>query len=307
VTQPESWYFTDGNAASALDVLKVPGQVLVTKYMADQTGIVPGVVFPLYMTVWNSTSSTEEYHYLNVTVGGIVRALPGLPGAAFGGYSWYGFGPTSQIYAVYGSHTTFQEFENVSAQQYQGNDAYFISLQPNADWKAAKDDITGLGASNVVVYQEQLDLLQGGIGARSTNGFMAMEVAFIVVILTAGLCLILYAATLERDTEFAAIIARGATGWQTAGILMGEGFSILLVGLAVGAGMGILTAFIETDLLFAGIGSPAPPLIPLLFVLPPNVLLLLILAPVAMFVGAFIVSIRIARMNVAKVLKMRGG
>ena len=99
----------------------------------------------------------------------------------------------------------------------------------------------------------------------------------------------------------------GATGWQTAGILVGEGFSILLVGLAVGAGMGVLTAFIETDLLYAGIGSQFTPLVPLLFVLPPDVLLLLVLAPVAMFVGALIVSVRVARMNVARVLKMRGG
>ena len=307
VTQPESWYFTDENAASALAVLETPGQVLVTKYLADETGIVPGVTFPLYMNVWNSNTSTQEYYYLNVTVGGIVRALPGLPGAAFGGYGYYGYGPTANVYAVYGSHATFQEFENLSAQQYSANEAYLLNLQPGADWRTVKEDITSLGAGNVQVYQEQLEALTGGLVAQSTNGFMAMEVAFIVVILTAGLCLILYAATLERDTEFAAIIARGATGWQTAGLLIGEGFSILLVGLAVGAGMGVLTAFIETDLLYAGIGSPAPPLVPLLFVLPPDVLLLLVLAPVAMFVGALIVSIRIARMNVAKVLKMRGG
>ncbi len=309
VTQPEPWYFTDGNAASALAALEVPGQVLVTKYLADQTGIVPGVLLPLYMTIWN-TEGVQETFYLNVTVAGIVRALPGLPGAAFGGYGWYGFGPTANTNAVYGSHATFQsfeDFENLSAQQYPSSEAYFVALQSNADWKAAKEDITSLGASNVQVYQEQLDALQNSVTVRSTNGFMAMEVAFIVVILTAGLCLILYAATLERDTEFAAIIARGATGWQTAGLLVGEGFSILLVGLVVGAGMGVLTAFIETDLLYAGIGSPAPPLVPLLFVLPPEVLLLLILAPVAMFVGALIVSVRIAKMNVAKVLKMRGG
>lgn len=307
VTQPDTWYFTDGDAAPALAALEVPGQVLVTQYLADATGIVPGVAFPLYMNIWNSTSLMQENYYLNVTVAGIVRALPGLPGSAFGGYGWYGFGPTSNVYAVYGSHATFQKFENLSSSQGSSNDAYFISLVPNADWKTAKEDMMSLGGSNVQVYQEQLEMLQGSIGAQSTNGFMAMEVAFIVVILTAGLCLILYAATLERDTEFAAIIARGATGWQTAGILVGEGFSILLVGLAVGAGMGVLTAFIETDLLYAGIGSQFTPLVPLLFVLPPDVLLLLVLAPVAMFVGALIVSVRVARMNVARVLKMRGG
>ncbi len=307
VTQPEPWYFSQGTAQDALAVLDKPGEVLVTQYMADQVGIVPGVVIPLTASGYNPTNGTSVEYRMNVTVGGFVRALPGLPGAAFGGYGYYGYGPTSNVYAVYGSHDTFSKFENVSASLAGGSDAYLASLRPGADWQKVKQDIEALGVSNVQVYQEQLAQMQNNIAVRSTNGFMAMEVAFIVVILTAGLCLILYAATLERDTEFAAIIARGATGWQTAGILVGEGFSILLVGLAVGAGMGILTAYIETDLLYAGIGSPAPPLVPLLFVLPPEALLLLLLAPAAMLVGALLVSLRIAKMNVAKVLKMRGG
>ena len=220
-----------------------------------------------------------------------------------------GFGFTADVYAVYGSPKTFQKFEDLAqvSQQFGGNEAYFVRLQPGADWRAVKENVLALGANNVQVYQEQIDQIQNNPGARATSGFMAMEVAFIVVILTAGLCLILYAATLERDAEFAAIIARGAGGWQTAGLLVGEGFSILLVGLIVGAGMGVLTAYVETDLLYSGLGSTMQPLVPLLFVLPPQALLLLVLAPVAMFVGALVVSVRIARMNVAKVLKMRGG
>ncbi len=307
VTRPESWYFSGDDAAATLAALEVPGQVVVTQYLADRTGIVPGVRLPLYMSVWDPLSQTSQNYYHNVTVGAIVRALPGLPGFAFGGYGWYGYGPTAQVYGVYGSHATFQEFENLSRNDYSSNTAYFVSLTPNANWKVVKEDVNALGSTNIQVYQEQLESIQGTVIARSTSGFMAIEVAFIVVILTAGLCLILYAATLERDTEFAAIIARGATGWQTAGILIGEGVSILLVGLAVGGGLGVLTAFIETDLLYSGLGSAATPLVPLLFVLPPEVLILLVLAPVAMFLGAAIVSLRIARMNVAKVLKMRGG
>jgi hypothetical protein len=42
---------------------------------------------------------------------------------------------------------------------------------------------------------------------------MELEMAFMVVILTAGIGLILYAASLEREVELASIRARGASGW----------------------------------------------------------------------------------------------
>src|SRR5207244_10195625 len=83
---------------------------------------------------------------------------------------------------------------------------------------------------------------------RAFFGFMELEMAFMVVILTAGLGLILYAATLEREVELASIRARGASGWQTAGLLIGEASSIMLVGLVVGAGLGVLAAYLATTL-----------------------------------------------------------
>src|SRR5881397_1512651 len=92
--------------------------------------------------------------------------------------------------------------------------------------------------------------------------------AFMVVILTAGLGVILYAATLERDVELAAIRARGASGWQTAGLLIGEASPIMLIGPVVGAGIGVLTAYLSTSLISAGPGTAGESLVPLHFTIP---------------------------------------
>src|SRR3989441_6129114 len=103
--------------------------------------------------------------------------------------------------------------------------------------------------------------------------------AFMVVILTAGLGVILYAATLERDMELAAIRARGASGWQTAGLLIGEAASIMLIGLIVGTGIGILAAFLSTSFIAAGPGEGGGALVPGVFVPPPQALPLPALPP----------------------------
>jgi len=176
-----------------------------------------------------------------------------------------------------------------------------------ADWRAAKADIAALGASNVQVAAEQIEQLRSNPVFRAFFGFIELEMAFMVVILTAGLGVILYAATLERDVELAAIRARGASGWQTAGLLIGEATSIMLIGLIVGTGIGILAAFLSTSFIAAGPGTAGESLVPVLFVLPPEALLLLVFAPAAMLLTSFAVTIRVARMDIARVLKLRGG
>ncbi len=109
--------------------------------------------------------------------------------------------------------------------------------------------------------------------------------------------------------EFAAIAARGANGWQTAAILLGEAVSIMLIGLAIGVGIGLAAGYLTLQIFLLG-----PPgvgvqeqFVPVSFVLPPEVLLLLLAAPAAMFATVLLIAWRIARMNVARVLKERGG
>jgi len=296
VTNPEPWYFSGGGGAEAArQVLAIPGQVLVTEAYLRNAYLAVGDRLRLEGSVYNGMNYTGTV-IVNTTIGGTVRGLPGT--------TYYGFGMPQTIY---GSLDTMGPLLDGQPYRGYGADRFLIALRANADWRAAKADIVALGASNVQVAAEQIEQLRSNPVFRAFFGFIELEMAFMVVILTAGLGVILYAATLERDVELAAIRARGASGWQTAGLLIGEATSIMLIGLIVGTGIGILAAYLSTTFIAAGPGTAGESLVPVLFVLPPEALLLLVFAPAAMLLTSFAVTIRVARMDIARVLKLRGG
>jgi hypothetical protein len=131
--------------------------------------------------------------------------------------------------AIYGSINTLEPLIAADLVSFR-EERYLVDLAPKADWRGVRDAMLELGGSNIRAVEEQIERLRSDPAFRSFFGFMQLEMAFMVVILTAGLGLILYAATLERDVELAAVRARGATGWQTAGLLIGEAASIMLIG-----------------------------------------------------------------------------
>ena len=298
VTSPESWYFRDGGADAARQVVMTSGQVLVTETYLQSAFLAVGDRLRLEGTVSNETGSPRQVT-VNTTIGGTVRGLPGFPG-------YYGYGTPS---AVYGSFVTLGPLVSPpSSSSFSfGEERYLADLAPGADWRTVKDGILALGASGVQVAEEQIAQLRSNPVFRAFFGFIELEMAFMVVILTAGLGLILYAATLERDVELAAIRARGASGWQTAGLLIGEAASIMLIGLLVGAGIGTLSAYLSTSIVSAGPGGGSESLVPLAFTIPLEALLLLTLAPVAILTTSFLVSFRVVRMDIGRVLKLRGG
>jgi uncharacterized membrane protein YgaE (UPF0421/DUF939 family) len=77
----------------------------------------------------------------------------------------------------------------------------------------------------------------------------------------------------------------------------------MLVGLVVGAGLGVLSAYLSTTF---GSGS-GESLVPLFLIVPVTSLLLLVAAPIAMLVTSVLVSLRVAQMDIGRVLKLRGG
>ena len=301
VTNPEPWYFRGIGPEAARQVLATPGQVLVTETYLQNAFVAIGDRLRFETSIYNGTNYTGTA-IVNTTIGGTVRGLPGT--------TYYGFGMPS---AIYGSAETFGPL--LSPQPSPpgpplpgyGGQRFLVALRSGADWRTAKADIIALGASGVLVAAEQIEQLRSNPVFRAFFGFIELEMAFMVVILTAGLGVILYAATLERDVELAAIRARGASGWQTAGLLIGEAASIMLIGLIVGAGIGSLAAFLSTSFISAGPGTAGESLVPVLFIFPPEALVLLVLAPAAMLLTSFAVTFRIARMDIGRVLKLRGG
>jgi len=298
VAQPEGWYFPSGDAAASHDVLRQKGQVLVSKYYADSFGVLVGDRVTLFANVYMN-GTYRGIVQDNVTIGGVVNRLPGT--------GYYSYGPGQ--FAMYGSVGTLSAFLDPNGSHYFGNTyRYLVDLSPSADWRVVKAAAFQVRfVSSVSVAEEQVEAQTSNPFARAVYGFITMEIAFIVVILTAGVGLILYAASLERDVEFAAMIARGSSGWQTAKLLVGEAFVIMLVGLTIGVGVGTGTAFIATQWLATGPGGGLTSAVPYFFVFPWEAVLLVVLSPLAMLLSAFLVSARTARINVAQVLKLRGG
>lgn len=300
VAQPASFYFeSPASAAGARQVLATYGEVLVTHQYAKDAAVQVGD--PIVLSATGMSNGTSTSTSITVHVGGIVRFLPGT-------FNGYFSGPAQEPDEVYGSYatvatilTTYETGRPVSTET-----KFLASLKPGADWKAAKADVQALGSTDVQVYQEQLSQLSNNPYQGSFLGFIRMEIAFVVVILTAGLGLIIYAASLERTVEFAGITARGSSGWQTAALLVGEAFSIMLIGVIMGLAVGLLTGYLSVSVTTPNF-TGAESIIPNLFVFPIDGLLLLILAPAAMLGTTVVVAWRIARMDVARVLKMRGG
>ncbi len=300
-TRPEPWQLDPLSQEQALEVLTTDGLVLLSKEYAETAFLRVGDLLRLEGSETDPGTGRPGIFQVNVTVGGIVRGLPSL---AYGGFSI----PR----AIYGSFDTFGELLDAQGlpRGYSSvSPTFFVDLEPGAPAKDMGAAIRGLGGVFVRVYEEERERQAVNPFQQGLLAFIGMEVAFVAVILTAGLGLIMYAATLERNVEFAAIAARGASGWQTAAILLGEAVSTVLIGLAIGVGIGLAAAYLTLQVFLAG-----PPgvgvqeqFVPTLFVLPPEGLLLLLAAPAAMFATVLLIAWRIARMNVARVLKERAG
>jgi len=292
IAKPEPWYFRDFDRGAVQQVLASPGQVLVTEAYLASAHLAVGDGLSFTRKVRNETGQLQTV-ILNSEIGGTVRGLPGTSAVGSG-----------VPLAIYGSYDTLRPLIDLARSQNIDPQRYLVDLRAGADWRTAEEGIRSLGASGIRVAAEEVEQLRSVPLFRAFFGFMELEMAFMVVVLTAGLGLILYAATLERGVELASIRARGASGWQTAGLLVGEASSIMLVGIVVGAGIGVLTAYLSTTLGVSGAGES---LVPLFLIVPVTSLLLLAAAPIAMLIVSFLVSLRVARMDIGRVLKLRGG
>jgi ABC-type lipoprotein release transport system permease subunit len=303
VIRAESWYFEGLSPPEAKAILETKGGLLATeRYLRDQA-LEIGQVVGFSLTTYNGTTGKEQNVHAEGTIRGVVRVLPGMSN-----------GETAAPEAIYGGYVTFQSIVDNQTANYPGGDNYILNLRPGADWRTAETDVSSLvsnpanAVEPTVLAMEELNLQQAASPVtQAFLGFIRIEIVFLASILTAGLGLVLVAASLEREPEFAAIAARGASRRQTSGLLVGEGFAIVLIGIAVGAGIGILASYLGMEFFLVGPPGTPPTLVPFFFVMPPEGWLLLVLAPVAMLIESLLVGWRIARMNVARVLKLRGG
>jgi ABC-type lipoprotein release transport system permease subunit len=107
----------------------------------------------------------------------------------------------------------------------------------------------------------------------------------------------------DREKELACIMARGSSGGQLRKILMGESMSLMILGLVVGASVGIVSAYLFNTLsgqeLYSAVERK------MVFTLVSFTIVLSSIA--ALLIASLLATARAGKMNLAEVLRIRGG
>jgi ABC-type antimicrobial peptide transport system permease subunit len=258
---------------------------MLSKDFADHMGVQVGNTVPMVVL------THAIFERWNVTVVGLMKGLPGLP----------------DVDAIVDHRTlTFASDENLTGLYH--NYGAFIDVAGGADPHKVADAAVGLSermnlTCSSSILQNELDALDREPTFASLASFLYMEYALSIVIMTIGVGLLIFVSVYDRENELACIMARGASGGQLRKILMGESMSLMILGLAVGASVGILAAYLFNTLSGEGLHSVVER--KTVFTLVSFSIVLSSIA--AMLVASLLATARAGRIKLAEALRIRGG
>jgi ABC-type lipoprotein release transport system permease subunit len=282
--KPGDFYFV-GGGSELLQESSGDGSVLLTRDFADQTNLQVGDVLPVMMV------SYAKHNLLSVTVAGLVRGLPGLPGVdAFMDRRTISTIPAENLTGIF------------------SNNGVLIDVADGTDPHEVADTATSLLesanlSSTSTMLEDRLDALNKDPAFASLADFLYMEYALSIVIMTIGVGLLIFVSVHDRENELACIMARGSSGGQVRKILMGESMSLMILGLVVGASVGILTAFLFNTLS----GEELYSAVERRMILTSVSLSVLLSSVVALLVASLLATSRAGKIKLAEALRIRGG
>lgn len=223
----------------------------------------------------------------------LAAVVPSLPGL-------YSFSPDDRETLAYVDLSAVGEAANFSTTRYA---RYLVGLEPGADSRvvaAAIGDLLGTG-----FYVRTLDDARSEAASSpftaATFAFLRAQIQVALGMLVVAIGLFVYSAAAERREEFATLVARGFGPKAVRKLLMAEGWIVSLLGLLVGTLGGLLSA--ATFLALASLLTPTP--VP--FVVPLLVIVPMIGAGLGVMIASFLGAASIQGMDLARVLKLRGG
>ncbi len=298
----DDYFFVAGSPSGALQMLESKGNAIISRDYAQRTSL----------TLGDSVLLTHGGYSLHLRIVGIVKVLPGL-----GSVPAYSRDPfLSQVGDPTGSDVEpdiYIDYSNLYPSlgvAFPSIGRYPINFLVKSKEGYNPVDLAGHLATTIpsverieVYSQELADLRANPIRSIALN-FLTAETGFTLMVLTLGTGFIFYAASLERDGEFASMVARGASISQARYVLLGEALSIILLGLAIGIPAGILSAAGFNQLVsFTGVSSELDrPLF-----IPPVSAMLVGFGCSSPVLAALLVSLRIRYTSLGRVLRMRGG
>jgi len=289
---PSDFFFVDGGA-ELLEELSYNGSVLLTREFADKGDLLVGDVLPVYAKYEVESAGRVDYVYFRyqVVVAGFVKGLPGLGGM--------------DAFIDLRSLSFIPEEDFVRLCPHEG---VLIDVAPGADPHDVAAEAVGLYegggfACTSTVLKDRFEEMSEDTSYTSLVGFLRVEYALSIAIMTVGVGLLVFVTVQDRERELASIMARGASGGQVRRVLMGESVSLMALGLVVGTSIGVLTAYLFNAISGREVYTVVERRLAFTYVS----LSIVLSSVAALLVAALIASARAGRIKLAEVLRARGG
>ncbi len=292
-------YFIEGSPKKVLNSLIMGNYVIIGESIAQIYSVdIGGIIRVDYLNLQHGVPRNLRTN--NFIVAGIVRALPGLEIPEGDTYDW-----GDQIYMDFTSLAS--DLSNV----YSGWH-YLVDVEKGQNSKTVENAIWEKLSPNIVEIknlESTIKKIREDMPSKSVLYLMLVNIGFMIVIITVGLGLIMFISISERKNEFATIMARGAEAKQTAILILGEAFSITMVGVVIGVFSGLFTAYtfnkmLTTNTLFGMSGntlSGRPLIVPWYGVV------VIILAILALIITAILAAYKVKKIKLHQALRIRGG
>lgn len=293
VVNVNSYYFLKGESSS-IRKLQTSRNVIVNEYFSRENYVGQGD--DIMMSIpWNGKNVVVPLHIVAVA-----KVLPGLMTSIQSGqgsiiYSDFRSFNESQLSYIASSATKTRFLIDVAGEQ-----------DPSAVAQEIRTSLVVSGSFQVIVLQEELNRLRNDPVYGALFSLMTVEVAFAVLILTVGLGLVMYIATLEREDEFATIRARGCSRSQVSSIIMAEGISLMLIGLSIGVGTGLLTAYVFNELLSYS-SEATTPVLERPLIIGTQTVSIIAISVISLLAASFLASFNVRQRNLTEILRRRGG
>jgi putative ABC transport system permease protein len=286
----EDYYFIEGNPG-VLTTLADGENAVINKRLADEYGFNVGDMLPVQVYHYEGFAEGTT-HTFNYQITGIVKYLPGL--------QLWGYG-------VYGDNMVFVDLSRINVTLFDhGESCFLVKVKNGFSHEEIANDIENLypnEASDIKVFQVEFDRVKNDPMFSAFLYFLTVEYAFVLLIATVGIGLIMFVAAREREQEIANIIARGASTKQIFSLFLGEGLTIMLIGILIGSGTGLLTAYAFNEM----ISIDPYQLVERTLILSPSLALLIFASIIALIFTITMVSLQAARIKLHQALRIRGG
>jgi ABC-type lipoprotein release transport system permease subunit len=289
-------FVVDGTPTILANPSNSESAIIISEGLAEMYGLQLGD--SIYLLLINQSISTgppgnspDDGIAVDLTIEAIVKYLPGIA------QSGIRHGNLNEIYIDYNSVDP-EVYESIGYN-------YLVYSRTGFNSSEIANQIEGLvgDSSNIVVYDEKVSSLEDKTNVNSALVILEMEYFFILIMVTVGLGVVMYTASVERETEMANIIVRGASSKQVAKVLLGESLTIVTFATIIGLITGILTSFSVNQL--SNFGQEL--LIERPFIIPPSFFWLLVITLVSLLLITLISTLRISRIKLYKALRRRGG